>query len=147
MKVAKEEIAGLMVVLERYVERAHPAEWGRWHGMLETIQARLSGLRGVVPEILVNKVEPEAVPVLRVRLDEVVLEQSVAEVVSRLIEGSPAVSVSQAYLDASAPGINPMVLQPGEEEIVTERIRAVLGGRHARRLNPRHTAHEPHNGA
>lgn len=126
MKVGKEEIAGLMVALERYVQRDHRAEWEGWHAQLALIQSRLEGLPGVVSEIRINQAEPEAVPVLRVKLDEVMLEQTAAEVVNRLIEGRPAIAVSQAFLDDGALGINPMVLQPGEAEIVAERIRSEL---------------------
>lgn len=128
MKVGKEEMAGLMTALEMYVARDHRAEWQRWHGMLETIRERLSGLRGVSPEILVNAKEPGAVPLLRVNLDEIVLEKSTAELVNQLMAGDPSVAVSQSFLQESALGINPIVLQPGQDEIIADRIRAAVNG-------------------
>jgi L-seryl-tRNA(Ser) seleniumtransferase len=128
MKVGKEEIAGLMTALERYVARDHQAEWQGWYRMLASMQERLAGLPGVAVEILINRREPQAVPVARIQLDEVMIEQTAVEVVNRLMAGHPAVAVSQGYLHESALGINPMVLQPGEDEIVIERIRAVIGG-------------------
>ena len=128
MKVGKEEIAGLMMALDLYVQRDHRAEWQRWHGMLASIQEQLSGLRGVSTELLVNGKEPEAAPVLRIGLDEVTLEKSTVEVINELIEGTPAIAVSQGFLDQSALGINPIVLQPGEKDVIARRIRAVVNG-------------------
>ncbi len=127
MKVGKEEIAGLMVALEQYVERDHQAEWQRWYAMLETIQESLADLPGVTVEIRMKQNEPEAVPVAQIGFDEVLLEMPVVEIVNRLMDGDPGIAVSQGFLQESAIGINPMVLQPGQEEIIANRIRTLVG--------------------
>ena len=128
MKVGKEEIAGLMVALERYVERNHQADWQRWYGRLEAIRDRLAGLRGASVDILTNEKEPEAVPIARINIDEVMLEMSAVDVVNQLMVGEPSIAVSQGFLQDAAIGINPMVLQPGQDEAVADRILAVLSG-------------------
>lgn len=126
MKVGKEEIAGLMVALERYVARDHEAEWRRWYAALEQIRRQLSDLRGVSVDILTNQREPGAPPSARINLDEVLIEKSTFQVVNELIEGDPAIAVSQGFLNESALGINPIVIQPGQESIIAERIRDVV---------------------
>lgn len=122
MKVGKEEIAGLMVALDQYIARDHEAEWKGWYARLETIQRILGDLRGVSVDILTNSKEPGAAPIARVNLDEVMIEKSTAQVINELIAGEPAVAVSQGFLDESAIGINPIVVQPGEEELIADRI-------------------------
>ncbi|MEZ4521203.1 MAG: hypothetical protein R3A46_06125 [Thermomicrobiales bacterium] len=56
------------------------------------------------------------------------MEKSVTDVINELIDGSPSIAVSQSFLQASALGINPMVLQPGEIETISDRIRAAVTG-------------------
>ncbi len=128
MKVGKEEIAGLMTALELYVARDHEAEWQRWHRMLETVKEQLADVRGVSVDILINQEEPLSVPVARIKLDEVILEKSTTAIVNELIAGSPSIAVSQAFLQESALGVNPMVLQDGEDRIVAARIRETVSG-------------------
>ena len=128
MKVGKEEIAGLMAALERYVERDHQAEWQRWFAMLEAIRDSLKDLPGVAVDVRVNQNEPAAVPMAHITFDEVTLEMPVVEIINRLMDGDPGIAVSQGFLQDSAIGINPMVLQPGQEEIIASRIRTVVRG-------------------
>jgi D-glucosaminate-6-phosphate ammonia-lyase len=125
LKVGKEEIVGLMVALEAYVNRDHAAERKQWIAMLEEIAAALEGVPGVSID-LGGKKTASTVPVAVISLDETVIEQSVEDVINKLIEGDPAVGVSQGHVDQRAIGINPMVLQPGEAEIVGRRLREVL---------------------
>jgi L-seryl-tRNA(Ser) seleniumtransferase len=122
MKVGKEEIVGLVVALRRFLVRDHAAERAAQQRQLETILAALADVPGVRTEVLTNRSSPAAV----IRLDETVVGQTVEAIINALIDGEPAVAVGQNYLHERGIGLAATVLQPGEEQIVAERLRAVL---------------------
>ena len=126
LKVGKEEIIGLMVALESYVNRDHVADRRRWTEMLDEIRAGIDGIPGVSVQLRGQESSYRGAPVAIVSLDETVIEKSVEEVINGLIEGDPAVGVSQGYVDQRAIGINPLVLQPGEPATIVSRLREVL---------------------
>jgi D-glucosaminate-6-phosphate ammonia-lyase len=125
MKVGKEEIVGLVVALKRFLARDHDAERAAQQRQLEAILAALDGLPGVRTELMTERAAPSAV----VRLDEAVIGQSVEGVINALIDGEPAVAVGQNYLHERGIGLSATVLQPGEEQIVAARLRALLTAR------------------
>jgi D-glucosaminate-6-phosphate ammonia-lyase len=122
MKVGKEEIVGLVVALKRFLARDHAAERAAQQRQLETILAALADVPGVRTELLTHRTSPSAV----VRLDEAIIGQSVEAVINALIDGEPAIAVGQNYLHERGIGLAATVLQPGEEQIVAERMRTVL---------------------
>ena len=128
MKVGKEEIAGLMAALELYLARDHDAQWQEWLAMLQAITEQLSDVPGVETTIYLNSQTPKAPPIARIRLDEQRLEMKVAEVTNALLDGEPAVAVSQNFYSEGDLGISPVVLQAGEERVVAQRIRDVILG-------------------
>ena len=127
MKVGKEEIVGLVVALRRFLARDHVAERIEQERRLATILAAVDGLRGVRVERLGERDAPRAYPTGVIRIDEVVMEKSVAAIVNELIEGDPPVAVTQNFLHERGIGIVTALLKPGEEMIVAQRLRAVLG--------------------
>jgi len=125
MKVGKEEIAGLVAAVDRYVHLDHAAReaWcedvvAHWNESL----CRLPGITAVrdfpneagqpLPWTLVT-VDPSA-PVGR------------DEIVRRLDEGEPCVKV--APWRSSGIHLNPMTLEPGEEGVVLARIIEAASG-------------------
>lgn len=124
LKVGKEEIIGLMVALERYVNLDHEAERQRWLSDLETISDMVHGLPGIETT---SRTYGTGIPITVVKFEEQVIEKSVAEVINALIEEDPPIAVNQGFMQDNAIGINPSVLQPGEADTVGLRIRQVLG--------------------
>ena len=127
MKVGKEEIVGLIVALRRFLARDHAAERVEQEERLATILAAVDGLRGVRVERLGERDAPRAYPTGVIRIDERVMEKSVAAIVNELIAGDPPVAVTQNFLHERAIGIVTALLKPGEEMIVAQRLRAMLG--------------------
>ncbi len=127
MKVGKEEIAGLVVALRRFLGRDHAAERAAQEERLATILAAVAGLPGIRTERLGERDAPRAYPTGVIRIDEGVVEKSVAAVVNELIEGDPPVAVTQNFLHERGIGIVTALLKPGEAEIVAARLRVVLG--------------------
>ncbi len=126
LKVGKEEIVGLMVAIEQYVNRDHAADQRCWKAMLEEIAAALHDVPGITIDMGGRKTG-SSVPVAVITFDEAITEQPVEAIINALIEGDPAVAVSQGHVHQRAIGINPMVLQPSEPAIVAQRLREVLG--------------------
>jgi D-glucosaminate-6-phosphate ammonia-lyase len=115
MKVGKEEIVGLVAALRAYVARDHAADQQRWLAQLACIADGLPGVRTVLVE--------GNVPRLQVHLES--RERAIAAI-SALDQGEPRVAVAQYGLDAGYLIVNPHVLQPGEEQLVLSRLREVV---------------------
>lgn len=128
MKVGKEEIAGLVVALRRFLTRDHAAERRRQGEQLDAVLAALEGLPGIHASRLDDTQAPRPYPTAIVRVDEQLVGRTVEALVNALIEGTPPVAVSQNFLHERALGLVASALRPGEETILAERLRAVLTG-------------------
>ncbi|HET9016645.1 MAG TPA: aminotransferase class V-fold PLP-dependent enzyme [Thermomicrobiaceae bacterium] len=129
MKVGKEEVAGLVVALRRFLARDHEAERRDQAARLATVVAALAGLPGVHAAELADEDAPRPYPTVVVRIDAAVVGRTAADVVNALAEGDPPVAVSQNFLRESAVGVVATALLPGEEAVVAERLREALTGR------------------
>ena len=131
-KVGKEEIVGLLTAVEIYLrERDHEAERKEHHAMLERVARRLEGLDTVTTEYATNDDYSHS-PRLTVQWDEKALGLSLDQVMKALEEGEPGIIATDMteYVPAwKGVGIFPYNLQPGEEMIVAERLREILGRR------------------
>jgi L-seryl-tRNA(Ser) seleniumtransferase len=118
MKVGKEEIVGLMTALRAYVARDHAADRVRW-------RAQLSHIADAVSSMVEVRFTENAggVPLLRI---EVGSADRAARVLLALERGDPRVALAHGALQQGALVANPLVLQPGEQEIVASQLRVVL---------------------
>jgi L-seryl-tRNA(Ser) seleniumtransferase len=124
-KVGKEEIAGLLVALERFVRLDVAAELAGDTRRLETIAERLAGLPAVRTR-LVGPAVTGRFPRLEVVLDEPALGRRAVEVSRRLLAGDPPVHVSERQVTEGILVIQPEGLREGDELVVATRLRAVL---------------------
>jgi D-glucosaminate-6-phosphate ammonia-lyase len=127
-KTSKEEIAGLVTALELFLAEDEAAEMKRYHDVCTTIAEALAdipGLRVVVEHDAVNRVIPHAVVYFTPDWDG----PSGRAIQLALAQGEPHVYVQQGphqggYFDEIA--IDPINLQPGDEAIVSTRLREEL---------------------
>ncbi len=127
LKVGKEEIVGLMVALEAYVNRDHAAEHQRWLDLLHDLSGQIENLPGV-NVVLHGANDPAgSAPRLVIGFDETIIERPVEEIINGLIEGEPSIGVNQGFIDQRAIGISPLVLQPNDPETIGRRLREILG--------------------
>jgi L-seryl-tRNA(Ser) seleniumtransferase len=70
MKVGKEEIVGLVVALQRFVERDEAAELAGWRKKLAHIEARIENLPGVRTRLIDPDTDQVAVPTIQLELDD-----------------------------------------------------------------------------
>jgi uncharacterized pyridoxal phosphate-dependent enzyme len=124
MKVGKEEMLGLLAAVQRYLEMDHEAR-ARW---CEQVTAdwneALSALPGVSAcrDFPNEAGQPLPRSLVTVRHEQAGIRGS--DVVAKLAEGDPAISVAPHGPDSFY--LNPMTLAPGEERIVRDRLLEIL---------------------
>jgi uncharacterized pyridoxal phosphate-dependent enzyme len=123
-KVNKEETIGMLVALETFLALDHSAVWKDWEDRCHCITAALKGLDDVRTEIFIPKIA-NAVPHLRIRWDaKKHAGITTAEMVKQLREGKPSIEVTPGSRQQLTIGV--WMMEPGEDEIVGKRIRAIL---------------------
>lgn len=124
MKAGKEEIAGLVAAVRRYVSLDHAALASDWHAMCLRWVDALDRLPGVSVAVDERNEAGQPVPRVLVQVDEKIVGSSAAEVVAGLRSGDPGVVVLPNGPDGFYLG--PDQLQPGEEDTVLERVCAEM---------------------
>jgi L-seryl-tRNA(Ser) seleniumtransferase len=126
MKVGKEEIAGLIAALERYIGQDFAAEEKLWEDMVATIVNTLADIPGLDAR-RVSPAEPGVQPnwIPRVYLDweKETIPLSSSEVKSLLRQGEPGIAVGST---STGLYVNPQTLKPGQEKIIAETLRKVF---------------------
>ncbi|MDQ3811841.1 MAG: aminotransferase class V-fold PLP-dependent enzyme, partial [Chloroflexota bacterium] len=123
MKVGKEEMAGLLVAIERYLELDHAAHRERCERIIANWIAVLGGLPGV--HVARDFPGEAGQPLPRAVVSfEASLGLDGASVRQALLEREPTIDVALA--DACSIYLNPDCLEPGEENLVLAGIQAVL---------------------
>jgi L-seryl-tRNA(Ser) seleniumtransferase len=122
MKVNKEEVLGMMVALELYLQKDHEKEWELWESQIKLISDSALSVKGVETEI---HVPPHAnhVPSLRIKWDESVVRISPEEARKKLMDGHPAISTVG---NDEMIGITTWMMVPGQERVVAKRVKEVL---------------------
>ena len=119
-KVGKEEIAGLIVALERFVAHDEPARAAALTCRLEAIAAALAGAPGLRTQLV------PALPDAPVPLLELFFEASAREVSARLQHGDPPVHLGERGVDAGTLSVNPSTLRPEDDAVLARRVRQAL---------------------
>ena len=125
-KVNKEEIVGMLVALETYLKEDHAAIWKDWEGRCDRIAQALAGPSDIQTEVYIPQIA-NAVPHLRISWDAKVRGVTVAQVVSRLRDGTPSIEFGPGAASGKTLNIAAWMMQPGEDLIVADRLRATLG--------------------
>jgi uncharacterized pyridoxal phosphate-dependent enzyme len=122
MKVNKEEILGMLVALEVYLQKDHDKEWVLWENQIQHISDKASAIEGVRCEI---HVPPHAnhVPSLRIMWDEKKIKISPDNLREELRLGHPSI---QTVGNKTSVGITTWMMEPGQERIVANRIQEIL---------------------
>jgi L-seryl-tRNA(Ser) seleniumtransferase len=126
MKVGREEIAGLITALRRYLAGDDAADVAQWQTMLDVVAGHLHDVPGVTLARRLNPAHP--VPQLWIDLDASAVGLSAYDAINVLLEGEPAVAVAESRAEFNSLMVNPMVLTEDEAEVVGRRLRYVLLG-------------------
>ena len=122
MKVNKEEVLGMLVALELYLNKDHDKECKLWEDQIELISNSALAVEGVRTEIHVPK-HANHVPSLRIRWDENKVKITADEARRQLREGHPSI---QTVGNKTTIGITTWMMTPGQERIVAKRVHEIL---------------------
>ena len=126
-KVGKEEIMAMLAALEAWQVRDHDAEWQAWLGKMAVIARAVADLDGVTTRVVQPIGRVNAVPRLAVEWDPNRLHIDGETVAEDFARKPPRISVGAADEEGKAAiRIVPNQMQPGDEDVVAERVRAIL---------------------
>jgi len=122
MKVNKEEMLGMLVALESFLQRDHAAEWQEWERRANLIIASVTSVPGVKAEMYLPEVFNRW-PHVRVTWDEASLGVKRADLIHKMRLGEPSILVWSAD---NALDLGVITLKPGEDRIVARRLKQEL---------------------
>lgn len=122
MKVNKEEVLGMLVALELYLEKDHDEEWALWESQIRHISDTAETVPGTETERFVPEIANH-VPTLKITWDESRVRLTPGEAKKRLRDGHPSIETGGGSDDLQ---LSTWMMRPGEERIVARRIKEVL---------------------
>lgn len=122
-KVNKEEMVGMLVALEMFLDRDHDAVWKEWERRCQRIVDALKEFDDVRTEVFVPAIA-NAVPHLRISWDYAARNLPAQEMVRQLREGNPSIAPSPGSQQQL--GIGVWMMEPGEDAIVAKRLHEIL---------------------
>ncbi len=144
MKVGKEEIIGCLTALETWLKIDEKKIYGEWNARVDRIRKLVDTVPGVKTDVYVPD-DGNRYPTLRISWDQAAWRFSIVDCVTALRAGDPAIEVlgpdNPSLVKAVREG-NPnrkerkepdhielvsMTIKPGEEIIVGQRLRSLLG--------------------
>jgi uncharacterized pyridoxal phosphate-dependent enzyme len=137
MKVAKEEIVGLVAAVDWFLEQDDDKMQAGFQQRAERIAAQLKSLPTIETKIFVPPVA-NRVPHLLITYDPVRIKITGTEVMQKMRQGNPRIELNPGTggppASAGLPGgenviiVGVWMLQPGEEVIVARRLREIMQG-------------------
>jgi L-seryl-tRNA(Ser) seleniumtransferase len=134
MKVAKEQIVGMVAAVDWVLSHTEESMQGDYQKRVELIAAAMKGIPSVRTETVVPKIANH-VPHLLIRFDPEVTGVTTDQIVEALRTEKPSIELNPNTgqkpnqgipADANTLVVGVWMLQPGEDAIVGQRIRAVL---------------------
>jgi D-glucosaminate-6-phosphate ammonia-lyase len=122
MKVNKEEMLGMLVALELYLEQDHAEEGREFDSRADVIRKSAVSVPGVEAEIFVPEVANH-VPHVRISWDAGAKGVTADDVVKALLAGEPSISVRSEEQHLV---VGVWMMRRGEEKVVAKRLREVL---------------------
>ena len=124
MKVGREEMIGLLTALELYLQQDHAARIARFEAIVQGWVEQFNRLPGASARRDFPNEAGQPVPRLLLELDPERAGLTGTELRQRLWEGDPRIAVAPA--GERGVYITPDTLEPGEEELIAERVTAIV---------------------
>lgn len=126
-KVGKEEMLGMLAAVEAWTKRDHAAEWQRWLSWLDLIEKRLTALDGISSEITQPRGLSNRTPVLHIKWEADKFGFTGEDVAEEVARNKPRVAIgSRTNEEMTSITISPNQMQPGNAEIVAERLHKIF---------------------
>jgi len=123
MKINKEEIMGMYVALERYVNQDHEKEWKEWEAKIAHVENKVKTVSGVAAEVHVPPLGNHT-PTLRITWDVDKLKLTEKQLREALRNGNPSIEVGGG--SENSINITVFMLKDGQEKIVAARLKEEL---------------------
>jgi uncharacterized pyridoxal phosphate-dependent enzyme len=124
MKAGKEEIIGLMAAVRWYLNLDHECLIERYERQVQEILAAFTNRPGVSARRSFPSEAGQPNPRAEILFDEQRLGLTRDEIQRRLFQGEPAIFLATS--GANGFYINPQTLEPGQEQIIIQRINRIL---------------------
>jgi D-glucosaminate-6-phosphate ammonia-lyase len=121
LKLDRQEIVAVVVALQEWFAMDHPRRVARLEQRCEAIKRPIANAPGCSFSIV--EIHASAPKVLRIEIDPTKAKKSADEVDAALREGSPQILVNR---EPNALLVNPNTVWEGDEEIIAQRLRALL---------------------
>jgi L-seryl-tRNA(Ser) seleniumtransferase len=134
MKVAKEQIVGMVAAVDWVLSHTEESMQGDYQRRADLIAGAVKGIPSVRTETVVPRIANH-VPHLLIRFDPVVTGITTTQIVEALRKGTPSIELNPNTgqkpnqgipADANTLVVGVWMLQPGEDAIVGQRIRAAF---------------------
>lgn len=121
-KVNKEEILGMYVALEKYIQQDHDKEWAAWEAATAVIDTAVKSVKGVTTSIAVPALG-NVTPTLTIAWDanSKLTGKALQE---KLRNGNPSIEIGGVKDNSIT--VTVWMLKPGQEKIVATRIKEEL---------------------
>ena len=136
MKVAKEEIVGLVAAVDWFLEQDDTAMEAEYRKRAELIAGQLKSIPTVQTQVFIPAVAANHVPHLLITYDQSRVKITGSDVMHKMRAGTPRIelnpSTGGAPASAGLPGgpntivVGVWMLRPGEDQVVGNRLRGVL---------------------
>ena len=123
MKVNKEEILGMYVALEKFVNMDHKKEWKIWEDRTSLIGNAAKSVNGVMVETFAPELGNHT-PTLKISWDATKVNLPVKVLQENLRNGNPSIEIMPG--ENNTLNITSWMLKPGEEKIVAARLKEEL---------------------
>lgn len=123
MKVNKEEILGMYVALEHYINYDHDKEWKDWEKRIAHIENTVKPINGVTTTVSVPKLG-NVTPTLKIAWDNSKIKITNKDLQEQLRKGEQSIEVGgggENFINVTS-----WMMKPGQEKIVARRIKEEL---------------------
>ena len=126
MKINKEEILGMYVALEQYLQYDHEKEWKQWEKGIALIENAVKPVKGVTTRVHVPPLG-NITPTLTISWDPAVVKLTTKALQENLRKGEPSIEVGGGG-EENRINVTVWVMKPGQDKIVAKRLKEELSG-------------------
>lgn len=123
MKVNKEEILGMYVALERYINQDHDKEWKEWETKIAFVENTVKTIPGVSTEVHVPPLGNHT-PTLQINWDATKVKLTDKQLRESLRAANPSIELGGG--GPNSVSVTVFMLKPGQEKIVAARLKEEL---------------------
>ncbi|HEV2830903.1 MAG TPA: selenocysteine synthase, partial [Hanamia sp.] len=123
MKVNKEEILGMYVALERYINQDHDKEWKEWEARVAHIAKVAESVKGVTTKSYVPPIADHT-PTINISWDTDRIKISGDGLLEQLRKGAPSIEAYGGGKNSIT--VSPWMMIAGQEKVVAVRIKEEL---------------------